>query len=115
MDAHTAGMFPAIRLFQGYEIPGRQPRLIFGSREMGKYVYCIVLAGFFAVGCQKQASTAASEEANSADRSESPNAGTVELPVHSRFYLRFLKTLDSAKVKPKLRRFETASPVFLKP
>jgi hypothetical protein len=65
---------------------------------MKPYVHCVLLAGLLTAGCQRPASTA-SAETGSADRTRTNNAGTVEVPARTQFYVRFDKTLDSAKVK----------------
>lgn len=65
---------------------------------MKLYGYCFVLAGLLLAGCQKKADTPAAETA-SADRAKAPGNGTVEIPSGTQLYLRFDKTVDSAKVK----------------
>lgn len=65
---------------------------------MKLYGYCVVLAGLLTVSCQKQAGTTAAET-SSADRGGTAAAGAIEVPAHTQFYVRFDKTLDSAKVK----------------
>jgi hypothetical protein len=65
---------------------------------MNKYVHFLVLAGLFASGCQKPASTTAANE-GTADRSGSARSGTVEIPARTQFYVRVDKALDSAKAK----------------
>lgn len=63
---------------------------------MKTYVHCFLLAGLFTVGCQKQ--TSPTSETGSADRSAAAKTA-LEVPAHTQFYLRFDKTVDSAKAK----------------
>jgi hypothetical protein len=65
---------------------------------MKPYVHCFILAGLLTVGCQRSAGPTATET-GSAERGGSASSGAVEIPAHTQFYVRFDKTVDSAKVK----------------